>query len=401
MYQGAMSPYPTVLLQPGRDRRLRAGHPWAFASDLKLDAAAKALAPGSVVNLADAQGRFIGTVTFNYHSLIAARLFTQHPDAALDADFFAGRLRAALAWREKLYAEPHYRLIHAEGDGLPGFVVDRFGAVLVVQANTAGAETLLPALLAALRRELDPAAIVVRRDGDVRKLEGLETGEAELAHGKVPADLAVREAGLSFPLDPMAGQKTGWYFDLEPARGHMAELAVGGAMLDLYCHTGAFGVRAAARGATNVLCIDRSEPALAIARVAAERNGVATRCTFRRGEVFAELERIASEKSRFDTVIADPPSFVKSKKELAAGARGYRKLARMAAAITAPRGFLFIASCSHNMPDALFGEEVAAGLAAANRSGRILFSGGAGPDHPVAPQLPESAYIKYRILQLD
>ena len=396
-----MAAYPTILLQPGRDRRLRAGHPWAFASDLRLDAAAKALAPGSVVNLADAQGRFIGTASFNFHSLIAARLFTQHPDSALDAEFFAGRLRAALAWRAKLYAEPYYRLIHAEGDGLPGFIVDRFGDVLAVQANTAGAETLLPALLAASRRELEPVAIVVRRDGDVRKLEGLETGEAEVAHGTVPAGLAVREGGLSFPLDPMAGQKTGWYFDLEPARGQMAKLAQGGSMLDLYCHTGAFGVRAAAAGATDVLCVDRSEPALALARAAAEANGVATRSRFRRGEVFAELERLAAEKIRFDAVIADPPSFVKSKKELAAGARGYRKLARMAAAVTAQSGFLFIASCSHNMPDALFGEEVAAGLAAANRTGRILFSGGAGPDHPVPPQLPESAYIKYRILQLD
>lgn len=396
-----MATYPSIHLQPGRDRRLRAGHPWAFASDLRLDAAAKALPPGSVVNLADAQGRFIGTGTFNFHSLIAARLFTQHPDAALDADFFAGRLRAALASRAKLYAEPYYRLIHAEGDGLPGFIVDRFGDVLAVQANTAGAETLLPALLAALRRELDPAAIVVRRDGDVRKLEGLETGEAETALGQVPAGLVVREGGLSFPLDPMAGQKTGWYFDLEPARGQMAQLAQGGTMLDLYCHTGAFGIRAAAAGAADVLCIDRSEPALALARTAAEANGVVGRCRFRRGEVFAELERLAGEKTRFDAVIADPPSFVKSKKELAAGARGYRKLARMAAAVTAPKGFLFIASCSHNMPDELFGEEVAAGIAAANRTGRILFSGGAGPDHPVPPQLPESAYIKYRILQLD
>jgi 23S rRNA (cytosine1962-C5)-methyltransferase len=395
-----MVSHPTIRLQPGRDRRIRAGHPWAYSNELQLDAPARALAAGSTVNLADANGRFLGTATFNLHSLIAVRLYARHPDAPLDEAFLAGRLRAALALRERLYDQPYYRLVHAEGDGLPGFVVDRYGDVLAVQANTAGAETLAPALVAALKTVLNPRAVVLRNDGDVRRLEGLDQAVL-LAHGQLDGPVELSENGCRFLTDPLGGQKTGYYFDLAAARAQVARLARGGSVLDLYCHTGAFGLQALHHGATALLAIDRSEPALALAAQSAALNGTQDRATFRKGEVFAELERIVSEGRRFDTVVADPPSFVKSKKELAAGARGYRKLARMAAAVTAPRGFLFIASCSHNMPADLFDGEIAAGLAAADRNGRILFAGGAAPDHPVPPALPEAGYIKYRIIQLD
>ena len=395
-----MSQHPTIRLQPGRDRRIRAGHPWAYSNELQLDAAAKALPAGSVINLADANGRNLGTATFNLHSLIAVRLYARHPDAALDAAFLAGKLRAALALRERLYTAPFYRLVHAEGDALPGFVIDRYGDVIAVQANTAGAEALTPALLEALQAVLKPRAIVLRNDGDVRRLEGLETG-VRLGAGSLDGPVEIVENGCRFLTDPLGGQKTGFYFDLSQARGEVARLARGGSMLDLYCHTGAFGLQALRHGATSLLAVDRSEPALAIAAQSAALNGLTDKVRFERNDAFAALEKLGGEGARFATVVADPPSFVKSKKELASGARGYRKLARLAAAVTAPHGFLFIASCSHNMPAELFDAEVAAGIAAANRTGRILYSGGAAPDHPVPPSLPEAAYIKYRILQLD
>jgi 23S rRNA (cytosine1962-C5)-methyltransferase len=395
-----MSQHPTIRLQPGRDRRIRAGHPWAYSNELQLDAAAKALPAGSVINLADANGRNLGTATFNLHSLIAVRLYARHPDAALDAAFLTGRLRAALALRERLYDAPFYRLVHAEGDALPGFVIDRYGDVVAVQANTAGAEALTPAMVEALQAVLKPSAIVLRNDADVRRLEGLETG-VRLAAGALDGAVEIVENGCRFLTDPLGGQKTGFYFDLSQARGEVARLARGGSMLDLYCHTGAFGLQALQQGATSLLAIDRSEPALAIAAQSAALNGQSGKARFERNDAFAALEKLGAEGTKFATVVADPPSFVKSKKELASGARGYRKLARLAAAVTAPHGFQFIASCSHNMPAELFDSEIAAGLAAANRSGRILYAGGAAPDHPVPPSLPEAAYIKYRILQLD
>lgn len=395
-----MAEYPILRLQPGRDRRIRGGHPWAYSNELQLDAAAKVLSAGAVVNLASAEGKLLGTGTFNLHSLIAVRLYARNPDARLDAAFMAGRLRAALALRERLFPRPYYRLIHAEGDNLPGIVIDRYGPVLSIQVNTAGAEALLPALLDAAETVLKPDAIVLRNDGDVRKLEGLAQ-EVRLAHGAVAGPIEVEENGCRYLTDPLAGQKTGWYFDLAAARAEIARLARSGTLLDLYCHTGGFAIQAALHGATAVLAFDSSEPALDLARRAAALNGVEGRCTFRKGEVFAELERLNGEKARFATVVADPPSFVKSKKDLAVGARGYRKLVRLAAPLVAPGGILLVASCSHNMPADLFDGEIANGLAAATRTGRILFAGGAGPDHPVAPPLPETAYLKYRILQLD
>jgi len=393
--------YPILRLQPGEDRRIRAGHPWVFANELKLDDAGRALPAGSVVRLAGADGRMLGVGTFNRHSLIAVRLFSAEPDARLDRDFLVRRLTAARDLRARLGLGTHHRLVHAEGDALPGFIVDRYGDVAVVQANTAGAEALTPDLLDALDAVIAPRAIVLRNDAAVRGLEGL--GQAvTLARGTLPDRIAAEEGGLQFPVDPLGGQKTGFFFDLRTARAQVAGLAAGaGRMLDVYCHTGAFGLSAAAAGAAEVTMVDRSDHAVALAESGAKTNGLAGRCRFVREDGFAALERLGHEGQRFDVVVTDPPSFVKSKKELKSGARGYRKLVRLAAPLVAPGGFYFVASCSHNVSAELFADEVRAGLAAAGRNGRVILAGGAGPDHPVHPHLPESAYIKYQVLQLD
>jgi 23S rRNA (cytosine1962-C5)-methyltransferase len=172
-------------------------------------------------------------------------------------------------------------------------------------------------------------------------------------------------------------------------------------MLDLFCHSGAFAITAAKAGARKLLAVESSAPALELAAAAAAANGVAASIEFRRGDVFEELQALAATGRRFDLVVADPPSFVKSKKELAPGARGYRKLARLAAGMVAPEGLLFVACCSHHVSAELFAEEVAAGLGAAHRPGRIVAEGGAGPDHPVHPHLPETAYLKHLLIQVD
>jgi 23S rRNA (cytosine1962-C5)-methyltransferase len=385
---------------PGEDRRLRQGHPWAYANELQLDSAARSIPAGSIVSLAGADGRPIGAASFNLHSLIAARVYSRQPRACLDRAFFAARLAVALNLRQKFYATPYYRLVHAEGDGLPGFVVDRYGDVAAVQSNTAGADHLLPELLGALDDLLAPRAVVLRNDSPVRTLEGLGR-EVRLVRGSLEPPAEVVEGGCRFPADLLGGQKTGWFFDLAEARTLMARLAAGGRMLDAYCHTGAFAVRAASAGATAVLGIDRSEAALAMAEAAAAGNGVGDRCRFRRGDAFDMLERLAADGERFQSVVADPPSFVKSRKELRAGARGYRKLSRLVAPLVEEGGFMFIASCSHHVPVGLFAEEVATGLAGAGRQGRVVAAGGAGPDHPVHAMLPESAYLKWQVLQLD
>jgi 23S rRNA (cytosine1962-C5)-methyltransferase len=209
------------------------------------------------------------------------------------------------------------------------------------------------------------------------------------------------ENGARFPIELGHGQKTGWFFDQRENRAMVASLAAGARMLDLYCYGGGFAVQAALAGAREVLAVDRSEAALAAAAAAAELNGVAGRCRFERGEAFDRMQRLREAGERFDIVVADPPAFVKSKKELAQGAKGYRKLMRLAAPLVNPGGFLFAASCSHHVDPALFADQLRRGLIDANRSGRILASTGAAKDHPVHPALPESAYLKAQFLQLD
>jgi len=391
---------PSVFLMPAGDRRLHAGHPWVYSNEIRMDAEAKALPPGAVVALRRVDGKRLGVGTFNAHTLIAFRLFDADPRTTLDEEFLARRLRRALALRERLYGEPYYRLIHGEADGLPGLVADRFADVLVIQLGTAGMEALLPELLAAVDAVLAPSSVVLRGDGAFRALESLERS-VSVAKGHVEASVVVREADMSFPADVMEGQKTGWFFDQRDNRAFVAALAKGGRMLDAFCHSGAFAVAAADRGATDVLAIDSSASALDLGREAASLNGVEDRCRFFHGDVFHHLEELGGANERFQVVVADPPAFVKAKKDIKAGLRGYRKLARLAAHLVAPDGFLFLASCSHNVETAQFVKEVAAGMRSAERTGRVIRFAGAGPDHPVHPFLAESAYLKSVVLHLD
>jgi 23S rRNA (cytosine1962-C5)-methyltransferase len=302
--------------------------------------------------------------------------------------------------RERLYCTPYYRLVHAEADGLPGLVVDRFGGVVVVQSNAAGMEALQPLLLDALTTLLSPEAIVLRGDSPARLLEGLQQ-EVRVALGHIDGPVTVEENGAWFGADVLAGQKTGWFFDQRDNRAFVAGLARDARVIDLYCYSGGFAIAAAKGGAASVTGIDRSEGALALATEAAARNGVAGICTFRRAEVFAEAAALANAGERFDVVIADPPAFARSKRDVPAALRGYRKLARLAASLATPGGFVFLASCSHNVEAADFAEAARRGLADAGRTARILREAGTGPDHPVHTALPESAYLKSLTLALD
>jgi 23S rRNA (cytosine1962-C5)-methyltransferase len=390
---------PLIRLNPGADRRVKAGHPWAFSNEITMTAAARALPPGSVVRLEGDDGVRHGAWHFNPHSLIAARFLDPDPAAPCDAGWFRAKLAGCLALRQRLFDAPFYRLVHAEADGLPGLVIDRYGDALAVQANTAGMDRALPDILAALRELLDPRVVVARNDSAVRKLEGLEEGVA-LLHG-TDGSATVEEAGLAFPVDLLGGQKTGWFFDQRPNRLMVARLAKGCTVLDAFCHLGGFGLAAAGAGAREVTLLDRSEHALDLAMQAAARAGFADRVTPLKAEALEHLERMAASGRRFEVVIADPPAFAKTRKDIPAALRGYAKLARLAATLTAPGGILFIASCSHHVGPADFAEAVAWGVHRAHRRARILASVGAGPDHPVHPALPESAYLKGQLLALD
>jgi 23S rRNA (cytosine1962-C5)-methyltransferase len=394
---------PVLRLQEGRDRRVRNGHPWIYSNEIQMTPAAKALPPGQLVRVLDAGGTNLGIFGFNSHTLIAARLMAHDPRVVIDTGLLATRLRRALELRQRFFPTPHYRLIHAEADGFPGLVVDRYGDVLAVQLNTAMMEALRAPLLVALQEVLQPRAIVLRNDSSSRTLEGLAL-DTEIAKADPELDLTkpieILENGGRFLVDVLDGQKTGWFYDQRDNRAAAAHLAKGARVLDVYTYAGGFGVQAGLAGASEVVLVDRSRPALDRGLAAAELNGVANVSAMQGDGVFV-MDQLFTDKERFGLVIADPPAFVKSKKDLNAGLRGYRKMIRSAASVVTPGGFLLAASCSHAVDVEAFTNEMRAGLAKAGRTGRILRQAGAGPDHPVHPFLPESAYLKAILVQLD
>ncbi len=400
-----LSPGRSLLrLLPGRERRLKSGHPWAFSNEIDMKPAYRALPAGGVVRLEGDDGTKFGSFCFNPHSLIAARKLSRDPEAPLDRAWLSARLDKALALRARLGLGAHCRLIHAESDGMPGLIADRYGDVAVIQANSAWADGILPDLVELLVEKLGLRGIVGRNDSPSRSLEGLDSS-VSLLFGEASGVLAI-EGGVAFPIDPLGGQKTGYFFDQRLHRDMAAKLsagflAPGGRVLDVCCHVGAFGLRAAAAGATHVTLIDSSEPALLHARAAAERNGLSDRVTTQRRDAFEALEQLGASGQKFEMVICDPPAFAKSRKDVEQGLRAYARLARLAAGVVTPGGLLFMASCSHHAAPDVFAERVALGVWKAGRDGRIFASGGAGPDHPVHPGLPESSYLKGLWLQLD
>jgi 23S rRNA (cytosine1962-C5)-methyltransferase len=384
---------PIVRLKPRDGRRVRAGAPWIFANEIAQDAATRSLSPGALVEAEGDDGRKFGVGYYNANSLIAVRLLEAAPGTDIDAAFIAGRISRALALRGTLFDRPFYRLVHAEGDRLPGLTIDRYGGSCAVQITTAGMELLTEAIITALENTVAPAAIVLRGDSPVRAMEGLPSYVRSVATDD-PSRVCVEENGARYFADLMAGQKTGWYFDQRDNRAFMAALARGRSVLDIYCHSGGFALAAAHAGAKEANGLDSSAAALALAQEGAAANGVSGICRFVKADAMEELERLGTAGERFDVVICDPPPFVRSRKDLEAGARAYRRLARLAARIVSPGGFLLLASCSHNMPSERFRSECAAGIARADRRAALIRESGAGPDHPIHPMLPETAYLK-------
>jgi len=392
----APSDRPTLRLNAGQGRRLRARAPWVFSNEIAMKPEYRQMPLGGLVRIEGDDGGRFGTFMFNPRSLIAARLLDRDPAAEIDADWLRVRLREAIALRERVCDTPFHRLVHAEADRLPGLVIDRYDDVAVLQANTAGMDRLTPQIVEALTFLLPLRAVVARNDSAARRQEGLPESVALVSGTDASADVV--EGGVRFPVDPLGGQKTGWFFDQRPNRDRVAALANGARVLDVFSHVGAFGLRCAVAGAREVTLVDSSAPALAQAEQAAALNGVAERVQIRRDDAFDAMAALAGE--RFDIVICDPPAFAPTRKDAEAGLRAYGRMARLAAPLVASGGFLFVASFSHHAPLEAWSAQIAFGLHRARREGRILFTGGAGPDHPVHPHLPETAYLKTQLIQV-
>ena len=390
---------PTVKLRPGKGRRLAEGAPWAFADEIAMDRRTKNLSPGTLVRLVEGD-RPLGLAAFNPASTIAARLLDPDPEAEIGADWFAARIRHAQALRETLFEAPFHRLIHAEGDALPGIIADRFGDTMVLQPNAAWAERLLEPLSKALLEVTGARNLVVNATSRARRLEGLEE-YLEVTHGAVDAPIPAPMNGATYLADVTTGQKTGLYFDQRPNHAFAARLAKGKRVLDVFTHVGGFALAALAAGATSALAVDSSAPALALAAQGAGLTGVAERFESRRSDAFDALKTLADEGAEFDIVICDPPSFAPNKGALANGLRAYQRLARLAAARVVPGGWLVLCSCSHAADPESFHRANTRGMAAAGRQAALVHSGRAGPDHPSHLALPETSYLKALFYRLD
>ena len=394
------SSFPIVRLRPKADARaIRHGLPWVYADQLVTDRRTRALHPGSLAVLEDDARRPMGVVAVNPGSKIIARMLDRDPAAAIDAAWFAARIGAALSHRQRLYDRPFYRLIHAEADGLPGVVVDRFGDAAVIQPNAAWAERLLDTLCQGLRDATGIATLVKNASGRTRALEGLDD-DSTVLFGAADAPVAVPMNGATYLADLTGGQKTGLFFDQRENHAFARRLAQGARVLDVFAHVGGFSLAALAGGAESALAVDSSEPTLALARQGAAATGVADRFATRRGDAVKTMEALAEDGQDFDLVICDPPAFVPSRQALDAGLRAYERVARLAARLVAPGGYLCVCSCSHAADLASFRAASARGIGKAGRGAQLIHTGFAGPDHPQQPQLAETGYLKSLFFRL-
>ncbi|WP_149586853.1 RSP_2647 family RNA methyltransferase [Tabrizicola flagellatus] len=393
---------PVVRLKPRAEARaIRHGFPWVYADELVTDRRTMALSPGALAVLEDGERRPLGLVTVNPRSKIIARMLDRDPAARIDQAWFEARLARAAALRNRLFDAPFYRLAHAEADGLPGIVIDRFGEVAVVQPNAAWAEAALPDLVAALVAVSGVRTVVKNGQGRARGLEGLAE-EMAVVHGPAPqGPVPVPMNGATYMADLMGGQKTGLFYDQRPNHAFAARLARGARVLDVFSHVGGFALATLAGGAESALAVDASAPALALAGQGASASGFGERLATRQGDAFEVLEALGAEGARFDLVICDPPAFAPAKPALEAGLRAYERIARLAAPLVAPGGYLVLCSCSHAADLQAFRNASARGIGRGGRRGQITHTGFAGPDHPVLPQLAESSYLKALVFRLD
>ena len=370
--------------------RWREGHPWIYASDVTLGPEQ----PG-LVAVQDERGKFLGQALCSPRSEIRLRLL-EKSDRTIDAAWWARELGASLARRAGLDATA-YRVVHGEGDGLPSLIIDRYDRYVVVQLLSAGLETMRDDILAAIHGVLAPEGILLRNDVPVRRHEGLPA-TVELAHGTVPTEIAVREGGVRYYAAPWTGQKTGAFLDQRPNRVRAAELAVReGVALDCFTYHGSFALHLARRS-REVVALDSSADALARGAANAELNGLGN-IRWEAGDAFEVLRAMVRAKTRFDTIVVDPPAFAKSKSTLGQAIRGYHEINLRAMKLLAPGGLLLTASCSFHLRRPQFLEMI---TAAARDSGRVLTVVehlGQGIDHPERVTIPETGYLKGIVLR--
>jgi 23S rRNA (cytosine1962-C5)-methyltransferase len=392
-----MSEIPRIILKAGREGRLLRGHPWVYAGEIeKIDGSA---GPGEIVDLLDARETFLARGYFNPHSQIRARVLSYERER-IDEGFFGRRLKQAIE-RRSLFSIPSdaCRLVYSEADLLPGLILDRYGSYLVAQFLTFGIDLRQATLLSLLRELLSPQGIYARNDLSIREKEGLESDKGVL-WGEVPDQVRIQEGDLSFWVDVKEGQKTGFFLDQRENRLALQGLCQDRRVLDCFCYSGAFSLRAAHFGARLILGLDISESAVALAQENARLNGLDGCCIFRTGNAFDELRVLERKGEGFDLVILDPPAFTKSKQAIEPALRGYKEINLRALKLLGSGGILLTCSCSYHLSSELFLQMLEDAAADAGRAVQLMEFRSQARDHPILLGVPETHYLKCAILRV-
>ena len=403
--------FPRVVISPKGERALRGGHPWVYGDEIR----AREGEPvnGGIVDVVSEKNRWLGAGLYNDNSKITVRLLSRNANDSFDRDFWRRRLEYAAAYRRTVMPGADFlccRLVHGEADGLPGLTVDRYGPYLSAQVLSLGMEQrremLFRELVDLLRGQgEDIRGLYLRNDVPIRKLEGMEqeTGWFPLAGLPEPESpvTEITENGVKYLVDVAHGQKTGFFLDQKYNRQAVSRIAKGRRVLDLFTHTGSFGLNAAMGGAERVTSVDISAEAIEMARANAARNGLEGTMDFLCADVFELLTKMAEEKARdYDFIILDPPAFTKSRSTVKNAARGYKEINLKAMKLLPRGGYLATCSCSHFMTDELFREMLRSAAADAGVSLRQIEARQQAPDHPILWNVPETDYLKFYLFQV-
>ena len=389
-----------LRLKKRHERRLEAGHLWVFSNEIDTDATPlKGFPAGAPAVIESATGKFLAHAYVNPASLICARVTSRQKHRPFSLEILSQRLQTALSLREFYYAKPYYRLVHSEGDFLPGLVVDRYGNTLIVQMTTAGMEVMRDDLVEALTALTGAENICLQNNTSIRELEQLPL-YVDWVSGGAPAELRIEENDLTFAVPAELGQKTGWFYDHRESRRQLRSWVAGKRVLDLYSYIGGFAINAAIGGAAEVIAVDSSRPAMEAAQVNVNHNNVGDRVQIRCDDAVEAMRSLFSDNERFDAIVLDPPAFIKRKKDLEAGTRHYALNNRLAMKLLKPGGVLLSASCSQALSLQALQKAVADGVPRGNPGVQFLSVFQQAPDHPVNAAMPESLYLKGLIARL-
>ena len=382
----------SIILKKGREKNLLQRHPWIFSG--AIERVEGAPGRGETVTVCSFDRKPLAQAAWSPESQIALRIWSFNPETRINANFFRTKLQNAIAARPKIHSNA-VRLVASESDGLPGLIVDRYADYLVCQFLSAGSEHWKKIIVELLQEPFPGLSIYERSDVSVREKEGLPLRCGVLAGAEPPESVEITENGMRLLVDIKTGHKTGYYLDQRDSRLAVRQWAEGRDVLNCFSYTGGFGVAALLGGAKHVLQMDSSGPALEIAKQNAELNGLDPAASeYIEGDVFKELRRFRDSRREFDLIILDPPKFVESRNQLEKGARGYKDINLLAFKLLRPGGLLFTFSCSGHMEMPLFQKIVADSALDAGRNGQILAVLNQSPDHPIALNFPEGAYLK-------